>query len=226
MKKIFDAVKNNPLFYGIGADDFDAMLNCIQANLQIYQKGEIALLAGAPVKAVGLIISGSVQVFREDGDGRQNLMAEVQEGELFGEVFACAGVAQSPVTVVSVQKSEILYLDYRKVIGACASFCPFHQKLIQNMLALVAQKNLMLNQKIEILSKRTTRERLLLFFDFFRKGSKQFVIPFNREKLAAYLCVDRSAMSSELSKMQKEGLIRYHRNVFELLLPSTGIPKE
>lgn len=169
------------------------------------------------METIGLVVSGCVQVVREDIDGRQNLMAELPEGELFGEVFACAGILQSPVTVLAAKPSEVLHMNYRRIITSCPTACTFHSRLIENMLALMAQKNLLLNKKIEILSQRTTRARLLLFFDLHRHGARCFTIPFSREELAAYLCVDRSAMSAELSRMQKEGLIRYNRCRFEIM---------
>lgn len=216
MKKIYQFIKNNPLFKEISANDFETMLRCVEGRVKEYEKGAVIQLAGNPVKTLGLVVSGIVQVIREDGNGKQNLMAELGKGELFGEVFACAGVSHSPVTVRSGENCEVLHLNYRKVITACSSGCPFHQKLTENMLTLVAEKNLHLMQKIDILSKRTTRERLLLFFDYHRKGAQKFTVPFSREELAAYLCVERSAMSAELSKMQREGLIHYDRNHFEM----------
>lgn len=218
MKAIFEQIKTNPLFQGIGIVDFEAMLHCLDGRVQRYPKGHVIQLAGNPVDTVGLVVNGSVQVVREDPDGKQNLMTELREGDVFGEVFACAGISHSPVTVLAVEDSDILHIQYRRVFSACTSACGFHQRLIENMLALIARKNLMLNQKIEILSKRTTRERLLLYLDACRKGARRFTIPFNREELAAYLCVERSAMSAELSRMQHAGLIRYRRNEVEWLL--------
>jgi CRP-like cAMP-binding protein len=129
----------------------------------------------------------------------------------------CAGIDRSPVTVQAAEDVEILFIDYKKIITTCPSACPFHARLIENMLKLVAKKNLMLNQKLEILSKRTTREKLLCFFDTQRGSSQRFTIPFNREELARYLCVDRSAMSNELCKMRDDGIIRFRKNVFDVL---------
>lgn len=217
MKKIFEGIKNNPLFKGISVADFEAMISCVQGKLQVYQKGEIIQLVGNPVEMIGLVVSGGVQVVRDDIEGKQNLMADLREGSLFGEVFACAGILNSPVTVISVEKSEILHINYSKIITICSSACSFHSKLIENMLELIAHKNLLLNQKIEILSKRTIRERLLCYFDLYHNGARKFTISLSREKLASYICVDRSAMSAELSKMQREGLILYKGNSFEIM---------
>ena len=217
MRKIFETVKSNPLFEGISYSSFTDMLKCMSAKTAVYGKDDVILLSGNAVDSVGLIISGSAKVIKEDIDGRLSILAVLGVSEAFGEVFACAGVDHSPVTVQATEKTEILFIDYKRIISPCATACSFHAKLIENMLKLVAKKNLMLNRKIEIISKRTTREKLLTFFDMQRGMAKKFTIPYNREELADYLCVDRSAMSNELSKMRDSGLIKFSRNNFELL---------
>ena len=217
MKKIFEAVKSNPLFQGIALSDFEHMLQCLSAESKQYRKEDVILRSGDTVNFVGLILSGGVRIKKEDTDGRVTIIASKGVSEAFGETFACAGISHSPVTIQAAEDSEILFLDYRKIITTCTSACPFHAKLIENMLKLVAQKNLMLSQKIEILSKRTTREKILCFFDIQRGAAKKFTVPFDREELAQYLCVDRSAMSSELCKMRSEGIIKFQKNKFEML---------
>ena len=217
MKKIFDLVKNNPLFDRIAFSDFENMLRCLSAKTVRYKKGNVILLSGDAVSFVGLILSGSVQMIKEDEDGRSAIFTELAVPDIFGEVFACAGISHSPVTVQAAEDSEILFIDYKRIITSCSSACPFHSKLIENMLKLIAVKNMLLNRKIEILSKRTTREKLFCYFDLHRGAAKKFSVSFNREELARYLCVDRSAMSNELCKMRDEGLIRFHKNTFEIL---------
>ncbi|MDR2883501.1 MAG: Crp/Fnr family transcriptional regulator [Deferribacteraceae bacterium] len=216
MNKIFRNVKDNPLFQGIAYTDFNAMLECMSAKVRSFNRDEVILLSGDNVKFVGLVLSGSVHVIKEDLHGRVTILDEIGVSGAFGEVFACAGVSHSPVTVIAVEDSEILTIDYRRIITACSSACQFHVALIGNMLRLIASKNLLLNQKIDILSKRTTREKLLHFFDIHRGAASKFTIPYNREELAHYLCVDRSAMSSELCKMRDEGLITFNKNQFEI----------
>ena len=217
MKKIFDVVKHNPLWSGIGLSDFEGMIRCMEAKTLKYNKNDIILLAGDLVNHIGMILSGEVKIMKEDAGGSVIIMAELGASEIFGEVFACAGIDHSPVTVQASEKCEIQFLNYRKVITSCSSQCAFHSKLIENMLKLIAQKNLFLSQKIEILSKRKTREKLLTFFDIQRGGAKKFTIPYNREELAQYLCVDRSAMSNELGKMRDEGMLRFNKHEFEIL---------
>lgn len=217
MKKIFETVKNNPLFSGIEYSEFERVFQCIEARAHNYKKDDVIFLSGNTVNSVGLILSGSVKIIKEDMNGNTTILTELGVSELFGEVFACAGVDRSPVTVQAAEDSEIFFINYKKIITVCSSACGFHSKLIENMLRLIAKKNLILNQKIEILSKHTTREKLTAFFDAQRGTSKKFAIPYNREEMARYLCVDRSAMSHELGRMRDEGFIRFNKNVFEIL---------
>jgi CRP-like cAMP-binding protein len=217
LRKIFETVKYNPLFQGIAFSDFERVSDCLSVKTVNYKKDDVILLSGNTPDFVGLILSGSVQIIKEDRDGCISILTRLGVSELFGEVFACAEITQSPVTVLATENAEILLMDYKKIIRSCTSACPFHAKLIENMLKLIARKNLMLNQKNEILSKRTTREKLLAFFEMQRGIAKKFIIPYNREELAHYLCVDRSAMSKELCKMRDEGLIRFQKSTFEII---------
>lgn len=216
MKDFFEVAKHNPLFQGIAYSDFEKMLTCLGARTIRYHKDEVILLSGDTISFVGLILQGSVRLIKEDVEGRIAILSEQSVSEVFGEVFACAGISQSPVTILAAEEAEVLFIDYKRIITTCTAACPFHTMLIENMLKLVAVNNLMLSQKIDILSKRTTREKLLQYFEMQRGVAKKFTIPFNREELAHYLCVDRSAMSNELCKMRNEGLIDFHRNEFEL----------
>ncbi len=217
MNTILQAAEGSAFFLGISRDDLEKMLVCLQSKRAQYKKGEVILMAGDVVDRVGLIISGGAKVIKEDANGRVALLTELSATDPFGEVFACAGVTRSPVTVMATEDTDVLLLNYQKVITTCTAACPFHTKLIENMLMLLARKNLELNQKNEILSQRTMREKILCYFNDLRGAAKRFTIPFNREELAHYLCVDRSALSNELCKMRDEGLIQFHKNTFEVL---------
>jgi len=219
MENIFETVKGNPLFQGIAISDFEKMAKCLSAETRRYKEDDIILRSGDTVNFVGVISEGSVNIKKEDTDGRITILSYAGVSEAFGEVFACAGISHSPVTIQAAEDSVILFFDYRKIITSCTSACPFHTKLIENMLRLVARKNMMLNQKMEILSKRTTREKLMCYFNAQRGAAKRFTVPFDREELAQYLCVDRSAMSSELCRMRREGMIKFQKNTFEVLRP-------
>ena len=217
MKEIFDIVKDTNLFQGITLSDFEKMLECLSPIRKKFNKGEIILNAGDRMDYIYIILSGSVKIVKNGIDGKENILTELAVPEIFAEVFSCANIAHSPVTAISLGESDVLFLNYKKSITSCQSACTSHSKLIENMLKLIATKNLLLHQKIDLISKRTTRERLLLYFDMQRGTAKKFTILHSRENLASYLCVDRSAMSNELSKMQKDGIIKYSKNQFEIL---------
>ena len=217
MDNIYSTIKNSHLWNGISRDEFAQMYKCMDANTRRYDRGVDIISTGERANAVGLVLSGSVKIIKEDVDGNPTILAEFTVPEIFGETFACADVEHSPVTVQAADNCWILFLNYKKIVASCPSACGFHSRLIENMLKLIASKNMLLNQKIEILSKRSTRDKLLAFFDFYRGGANKFSIPYNREELARYLCVDRSAMSGELCKMRDSGLIRFHKNEFELI---------
>ena len=217
MKEIYKSIKSNPLFEGINIYDYSALFNCLNAKTVKYKKNDVILLSGDPIKYIGLVVSGSVRINKEDWGGNQTILADLHPNELFGEVFACADIRISPVTVSACVNCEVLYFDFHNVTSPCSKSCSFHLSLIENMLKIIARKNLMLNQKIDILSKRTLREKLLCFFDYQRKGSSKFTISFNREELASFLCANRSVVSAELSRMQNDGLIAYTKNSFEIL---------
>jgi CRP-like cAMP-binding protein len=216
MKRKFEILKTNPLFCNISFEDFERILGCLGASSAYYDSQQLVMLAGDKISSIGFVLSGRVQIIKEDVDGNSNILTELGVAELFGEVFVCAGFSNSPVTLLATEATEILFIEYSRLITTCGSACHFHARLITNMLSLLAEKNLLLNKKIDILSQRSTRGKLLAFFDAQRKAAQKFTIPYNREELAHYLCVDRSAMSAELGRMRDEGLIKFHKNKFEI----------
>ena len=218
MKKIYEVLKKVPLFDGIAENELDMALKCLSPQQRLYEKGEIILRAGEQVSSVGIVLSGRIQIVKEDFAGNRNILADVNQGALFAEAFSCAKVKKLPVTVISVTGSEILFIDYQKIVSSCSNTCIFHARMVENMLEILARKNIMLNQKIEHTSKRSTREKLLSYLaeQAQVQGGKRFLIPFNRQELADYLCVDRSAMSSELGRLKDEGILDFTKNEFEL----------
>ena len=211
-------LKRVPLFRGIAETDLEKMLDCLKAKPCRYAKESVILLAGQPVLGVGVVLEGNVQVIREDAHGNASILAELEPGELFAEALACSKTKESPVTVRSVTESAVLLLDYRRMLSSCPSSCAFHTTLIENMLYVLANKNSLLNQKIGYLSKRTTREKLMAYLSdqAVLHRSSHFTIPFNRQELADYLCVDRSAMSATLCRLRDEGVLDFSRSSFRL----------
>ncbi|MDL2238459.1 Crp/Fnr family transcriptional regulator [Christensenellaceae bacterium OttesenSCG-928-K19] len=219
MNILSDKIKNVKLFSGIAEQDLSSLLSCLSAVVKSYKKDEIIFLSGQPAQSVGIICSGSVHVFKEDFIGNRTIISALSAGELFGESFACAQTSSIPVSVVATADSKIMLIDYRKIITTCPTTCTFHSRLVENMLGILAYKNVELDQKVDVISRRTTREKLIAFLsEQARKlETNCFTIPFNRQELADYLCVERSAMSAELSKMQKNGIIETNKNEFKLL---------
>jgi len=218
LKKTFETIKNNPLLQGISFSDFEKMLTCLSAKTTTHQKNTTILQTGDTINYIGIILSGNIKIIKENPNGQNTTLKEQNAPELFGEEYTCAGIDHSPITIQTTEKTEILQIDYKRINTSCTSACPYHRRLIKNMLKLIATKNIEQNQKIEILTKRTTREKLLTYLNTQKNTTptKKFTIPHNRQELANYLCIDRSAMSNELSKMKKEGLIKFHKNTFEL----------
>lgn len=219
MREYFALLKASPLFAGIEEENLLGMLQCLNARSVRYGKDVILLLAGQPIASAGLVLSGRVQIIKEDYSGNRTILAEVSPGSLFAEAFACAQTSHLPLTVISITECQILWLDIQRVVSVCSSACQFHTRLIENLLAILASNNIVLNQKIEHLSKRSTREKLLSFLSdqAIKQGRDEFEIAFNRQELADYLCVERSAMSAELSRMRNEGLLCFKSRRFRLL---------
>lgn len=218
MENCQDVLHICPLFKGISPEELDAMLRCLGAVTRTYQKDEYVFTAGTEAHSVGVILKGNVQAVKEDYAGNREILARLSAGELFGETFACTGISELPVSILSTDKSEILFIDYKRILTSCTSACAFHSRLIENMVRIIAEENLRLTQKIEHTMKRTIREKLLSYLSAqaVHAKSRTFVIPFNRQQLADYLSVDRSALSAELSRMREDGLLEFERSRFTL----------
>lgn len=219
MKQYFEVLRKCPLFAQIGDEDLLSMLGCLGAKVKVFRKKETVLAEGEPARWIGIVLSGAVQILRVDYFGNRTIMGEVGPAELFGESFACAGVGAMPVDVTASEDAEVLFIDCHRVLHSCNSACEFHRQLIFNLMGVMARKNLAFHRKIEITSKRSTREKLMayLMLEAKRQGSRSFEIPYDRQELADYLEVDRSGLSAEIGKLRKEGVLNSQRSRFELL---------
>ena len=159
------------------------------------------------------------QIVKEDFYGKRTIVVRIEPADLFGESFACAQLLAIPVSVIAAEDSEVMLMDCQRLLTTCSNSCDFHNKLIFNLLKVVAAKNLLFNQKMEITSRRTTREKLLAYLNAQAKqhGSNSFTIPYDRQELADYLEVDRSGLSAEISKLRREGVLESQRSQFTLL---------
>lgn len=219
MKKYFEVLNKVALFYGMDGDELLSLLECLGAKVEAFDRNETVFMSGDVIYRFGIVLSGQVQVISEDFYGNRNILAAMGAGEMIGESYACAESYELPVSVVATADSELLFIDFRRLASPCVNACAFHARLIRNMLNIVSVKNIALTRKIEHVSRRTTREKLLSYLSDAAKkaGGGWFSIPFNRQELADYLYVERSAMSATLSKLRDEGVLLYHRNNFKLL---------
>ena len=207
------------MFDGIDECNLNALLNCLNAKVLSFMKNQVIIEEGTPAKYFGIVLSGSVSITKLDYFGNKSIISVIEPSDLFGESFACAETKAVSVSVVAQNDSEIMLIDCKRIIHSCSNSCEFHSRIIYNLLKILAEKNLMFNQKIEITSKRTTREKLMTFLSFqaAKNSSNSFYIPFDRQSLADYLEVDRSGLSCEIGKLRKEGIIESKRNYFKIL---------
>ena len=211
-------LESSDLFKDITPSERESLLMCISAGTTAFGKGNIIWSAGDAVLRMGLVLSGEVRISMEDMEGRRNVLSVLTPPDLFGEVFALSGVPSS-VTAYTDTGAEVLFLDARKVSAVCRDACGFHRQLIVNLMGILSRKNVGLNQKIQCVGQRTTREKVSAFLAMHhtRAGKNPFTVPFNRAEMADYLCVDRSALSLVLAQMQEEKLITFNKNEFRIL---------
>jgi CRP-like cAMP-binding protein len=209
---------NTNLFHGIREEELASLLNCLHAREKTYRKNEIIYRAGDIVKDIGLVEVGSVNIVVNFYWGSSNIFGHVEKGKIFAENYAAIPGKELICDVVAAEDSEILFLDFSKFSTTCSSACGFHQRVIHNLLRISALKSLSLSHRMMHTAPRSMREKLLSYLSeqAIVNESTSFTIPFNRQQLADYLGVDRSAMSAELSRMQKDGLLTYKKNNFQL----------
>lgn len=221
MKDYFSQLSACPLFWGIEPGRLHAALDCLGPIESSVPKGAAIFHEGDPVQYIGIILSGSVQITRTDLAGRRAVMMSAGPGELLGDTYLCAGIDQAPATATAVLDSAVLSFDGRKLLTVCENNCPIHRQILRNLMRSVARKNLALNQKIYLMSRRTTREKLVTFLteQARRQGTAEFRVPYDRQSLADYLGVERSAMSAEIGKLKKDGVIDCKGSWFHLHEP-------
>ena len=219
MKKYFSVLKKCPLFSGIEEEKLSGLLGCLGARVVSFDKKYTVFAEDSAANYIGIVLFGRVQIIRYGYDGSRSILAEAAASEMFCEAFACAELDAIPVTVIAAEPSEIMLIDCRHILRTCQNACGFHQQLIFNLMKNLAVKNIMLHNKSEITSKRTTREKLwaYLMLEAHERGAKSFDISFNRQELADYLEVDRSGLSVEIGRLIKDGLIKSRKNHFEIL---------
>ncbi|MEG0169948.1 MAG: Crp/Fnr family transcriptional regulator [Anaerorhabdus sp.] len=217
MKISKDCYQKIKLFNGIDFNTIPELLELLDTQEVYYKKNTILYNQGDQITNIGIVISGSLQISSCDFFGNKSILTELNEGDTFGEVFALAKISTVPLQVIATQDSHILLIHPDSIFDT-KKLNPLKQKFIQLLLMELTRKNLTLSKKIEHLTKRSIREKLYSYLssEAIRNKSSHFTIPFNRQELADYLSIDRSACSSELSSMKQEGILDYHKNEFTL----------
>ena len=219
MRKYIEILKHTQLFSGVGDDDISAMLNCLQAKIRTFQKGDYVFREGEHIDHITVLLDGKLLIQHDDFWGNRNIVHVIRVGEMFGEAYAAPESGVLLNDVIAEEDSTIIVFDVKRILTICSSACRFHSMVVQNLLFSISEKNRKLLQKIGHMSKRSTRAKLLSYLseEAKRHNSRHFTIPFTRQQLADFLCVDRSAMSNELCKMCDEGLLIFDKNEFTLL---------
>ena len=219
MKNYIPVLKRTKLFSGVGEEDIASLLSCLGARKKEYKKGEYILREGEHISDIFILVEGKIHIQKDDYWGNRSILSVISVGEMFGEGYAAPESGALLNDVVAVEDSSVIFFDVKRILTTCSSACRFHNMIVQNMFFVVSDKNRKLVQKLGHMSGRTTRAKLISYLseEAKRQGSSAFTVPFNRQQLADYLCVDRSAISNELCKMRDEGMIRFEKSRFELL---------
>ena len=211
-------MKRTKLFSGVSEEEILLMSSCLDAKLKEYKKGEYVFRQGQHISQITVLLKGNLHIQKDDYWGNRTIVNNISVGEIFGEAYIAPESGALLNDVVAVEDSSVAFFDVKKIITACPSACRFHSMVAQNLFFAISEKNKGLVQKISHISKRSTREKLTSYLseEAKRQNSASFVIPFNRQQLADFLSVDRSAMSNELCKMRDEGLLSFEKNRFLL----------
>ena len=219
MNKYIGILKRTQMFAGVIDDEISSMLNCLGARLKSYKKGEYVLRQGEHLSDIIVLVEGNLHIQKDDYWGNRSILGQISVGELFGEAYIAPESSALLNDVVAVEDSTIILFDVKRIITTCPSACRFHAMVVQNMFFAISEKNRRLVQKLGHRSKRSTREKLISYLseEAKKQNTASFTIPFNRQQLADFLSVDRSAMSNELCKMRDDGLLEFDKNQFRML---------
>lgn len=219
MKKYISILKHTKLFAGITDREIEEMLSCLNAQIKDFQKGEYIFHQGEYIHHIAVLVEGGLHIQQDDYWGNRSIINRIIVGEMFGEAYIAPESGALINDMVAIDKSTVVFFDARRILSTCPSACRFHSMVVQNLFFAISERNRKLVQKLGHMSKRSTREKLISYLseESKRNNSASFTIPFNRQQLADFLSVDRSAMSNELCKMRDEGLLLFEKNKFRLL---------
>ncbi len=221
--QISESIKSSLLFEGIGEENIVLALECLGATQCDYQKNTCIVDIGDPVQEVGVLVFGAANAVTETIDGVRSIIKKLLPGDVFGEAIVCSGMQKSPMRIIAASHCRVMKIGMRNIIHPCiAKCCRFRSTIIENLLRMTSNSYVLLNRKLDILSHKSIRDRVMLYLcdEMDRCSSCEFNIPFNRNEMADYLHVERSALSRELSRIKRDGYIDYDRSTFRILRAS------
>ncbi|MFR8990534.1 MAG: Crp/Fnr family transcriptional regulator [Fusobacterium sp.] len=214
-----DFLMKLPIFYNLKKDEIINILKFFNYSKEDFEKNNFIFEIGKPISKIGIILSGEINIIKEDFWGNRNILNKFKSGEIFGEVFALAKVSPNNILVETSQNSKILFLDLTNFSIDNENNSNEILKFLSNIFKISLKKNILFTEKLEHITKKTIREKIISYLstEALKNRSNSFFIKFDRQELADYLFVERSALSRELSSMKKDGLIEYNKNYFTLI---------
>ena len=208
-----------PLFQGLEREEISEVLQKFHALIKHFPKSDYIYLAGDCVENLCVVLEGTVQMIKEDIWGEKSIIANLGAGSVFAENFLGKLGDRSVVSYFVASDSEILMLPLGRALYDVSAPSKASQRLMCNIVSVLADNNTRLIEKTEILCKKTLRSKILAYLEQEARNNdcRQITIPFNRTDLANYLDADRSALTRELARMREEGLIDYNKNTFTIL---------
>ncbi len=219
MKNYVEDLAQTALFVGIEQENIEKLLGCIQAKVVEYKKDELIIEEGSKVYDFGIMLSGHGRAFKIDTMGRIIIITLLKKGSEIGVILAAGSNHKSPVSVQTEEDLSVLSVPFDGLITRCKNNCPQHDRLLRNYINIVAEKGMVLHERIDCLLKPTVREKIMTYLVRVSReqGCRTIAIPFDRYAMSEYLNIERSALSRELSKMKRDGLIDFHKSEFKLL---------
>ena len=204
---LFEKIENNEVL---------ELLKCIGIKTRAFKKNAYILKAGSKIDFLGVMLDGNAVISKRDINNT-SVIEKLKVNDIFGHNIVCCGETRCPYDIIAETSCEVLFLPFEKVITPCVNLCNYHLQLIKNIMKMISKRNSLLNDKIDIIGKKTTRDKIFALLNSYKTAEGAFTIPYSRNEMAKFLCVDRSAMSRELCKMRDEGILKFHKNYFELL---------
>jgi len=217
-ENVFEILCKTPLFKGLKEDEIRIFFGCLNPRYCRYDKNKVVVCEGDMIDSIGIVVKGMLAVSKDTACGSRMIVSLLREGELFGEMAAFSSYPHWPATVTAHEDSEVVFVPSHNIAGYCTKGCDIHRKVVVNMLAILSNKALMLNKKLEYISIKNLRTRICryIYEEYKKTGKTTLMISMNRNQLADYLNVTRPALSRELSFMKEDGIIDFYKSAIKI----------